>query len=122
MVFMETPTKPLFDGLFDEPKHAPSHQRHRIAWTVEPKEGLKFTLECLHGPVPENTVCDAELMKENPDYFPQWFTGDKVALRDGVIESWWEGGTTWSYEPDYDDAELLWRYAEEEADAETPAA
>lgn len=84
---------------------APIVQRHRISFFVS-GQGIEFTLDCLHEPASEDRACDSRTAQEDPEAFYECLQGDKVPLRDGVIESWWERVGDNEYD-------LAWKYSGE---------
>ncbi|NSX38857.1 hypothetical protein HTS88_20985 [Pseudarthrobacter oxydans] len=84
-------------------------QRHRITWFID--GFVSFEMECLHEEMAPRFVCDKESAEEDRSWFIECFEGDKTPLRDGVIESWWDGTG--------EDSVLSWRYAAEPAALDT---
>lgn len=85
-------------------------QLHRITWLID-NGFVSFEMECLHEEMAPQFVCDKESAEEDRSWFIECFEGGKTPLRDGVIESWWDGTG--------EDAELSWKYSTEPAPLDT---
>lgn len=85
-------------------------QHHRITWLID-NGFVSFEMECLHEEMAPRFVCDKESAEEDRAWFIECFEGGKAHLRDGVIESWWDGTG--------EDSELFWKYSAEPASLDT---
>lgn len=102
----ETPVAQTIAGFverFGKPQ-PPATQLHRITWFVGGAV-VDFEMECLHEEMPENFRCDKEAAEEERQLFFEYFDGDRAPLRNGIIETRWEGSG--------EESELYWKYANE---------
>lgn len=103
--------KTFADFLNAESLSAPrGPQLHRITWFID-NGFVSFEMECLHEEMAARFVCDKESAEEDRSWFIECFEGGKAPLRDGVIESWWDGSG--------EDSELSWKYINEPVLLET---
>lgn len=100
-----------FDYFLNAATPAPrGAQMHRITWFID-NGFVSFEMECLHEEMAARFVCDKESAEEDRSWFIECFDGDKAPLRNGIIESWWDGSG--------EDSELSWKYVNEPAPLET---
>jgi hypothetical protein len=87
----------IFDLLEKEP---PNVESHFITWFIH--DGVDFEIECRHEPLERKYRCCGEAALEDKSTFLESYDGKRAPLRDGYIETWWEG--------EGEDSELRWWY------------